>query len=121
LQHPLDKRIGSNILKAESKSEQNNPKHWRAKYFLPFQRWEVALLFKVDLPLRLKNQCAKGFKLGTCPHKCVQWRGIGFYGSCLRALQSDSELAWPVLQALMAKMKLQVMKVPVACPVAGPE
>ena len=69
----------------------------------------------------VKKQCAKGFKLGTGPHKCAQWRRIGFYGSCLRVRQSDSELAWPVPQALMATMKLQVMKVPVASRVAGPE
>jgi len=69
----------------------------------------------------VKKRCAKGFKLGTGPHKCAQWRRIGFYGSCLRVWQSDSELAWHVPQALMATMKLQVMKVPVASRVAGPE
>ena len=69
----------------------------------------------------VKKRCAKGFKLGTGPHKCAQWRRIGFYGSCLWVRQSDSELAWPVPQALMATMKLQVMKVPVASRVAGPE
>jgi hypothetical protein len=31
----------------------------------------------------------------------LQWRRVGFYGSCLRARQFDSELAWPVPQALM--------------------
>ena len=69
----------------------------------------------------VKKRCARGFKSGTGPHKCAQWRRIGFYGSCLRVRQSDSELAWPVPQALMATMKLQVMKVPVGCRLAGPE
>jgi hypothetical protein len=69
----------------------------------------------------VKKRCAKSFKLGTSPHKCVQWRRIGFYGSCLWVLQSDSELAWPVPKALMATMKLPVMKVPVASQVASQE
>ncbi len=37
------------------------------------------------------------------------------------AYEPGSELAWTVPQALMATIKLQVMKVPVAGPVAGPE
>jgi hypothetical protein len=52
----------------------------------------------------------------------LQWRQIGFYSSCLRARQSDSEATWPVPavpQVLMATIKL--MKDPVACsgPVTG--
>ena len=44
LQHPMDKWIGRNILKVESQSESNNPKHWKAKHFIPFWRWELAPL-----------------------------------------------------------------------------
>ncbi len=41
VKYPTDECIGRNILKLESQSEYNNPKHWTAIYVLPIQRWEV--------------------------------------------------------------------------------
>ncbi len=41
LLYPMDKWIGRNILKLESQSENNYPKHWIAIYVLPTQQWEV--------------------------------------------------------------------------------
>ncbi len=35
------KLIGRNILKLESQSENNYPKHWTSIYVLPTQQWEV--------------------------------------------------------------------------------
>ena len=48
LRHLTDKWIGRNILQVESQSEWNNPKHWKAKHFIPFQRWEVAPLSNIS-------------------------------------------------------------------------
>ncbi len=77
----MDKWIGRNLLKVKSQSELNNPKHWNAKHFIPFQAWEVAPWSNIYSNLICLLVCAKGFKWGTGPRQqfyCVlQWRDIG--------------------------------------------
>jgi hypothetical protein len=53
--------IGTNILKVERQSEQDNPKHWTAQNIIPFQGSEVKP-WTFSGTIRLFNFfCAKGF------------------------------------------------------------
>ena len=74
---PTDLWICRNILEIESQKENNNQKHWTAKYVLPFQWWQVArwctcrinrcYLFNILIFVF----CAKGFNWEACPHWSV--------------------------------------------------
>ena len=71
---PTDLWICRNILEIESQKENNNQKHWTAKYVLPFQWWQGARWCACQI-----NSCClfnffvlffvpKGFNWGTGPH-----------------------------------------------------